>query len=316
MLPHCLKHPEAKVVATLALVLLASEAGMRLIEHRLSKDVAHLQSLSGIVDGLQPESAGNGLRVLFLGNSLTRYGVLPEEFRREAAIRPGEELRIVKMTPDNTAVADWSYAYRNFIRTAEHKPDLLVIGFEGDHLRDAPSKHTNRLGRYYCDWSDLPELCRYDLPTFEDRARYVAEANSALLSNRDRIERRVLDLVIPGYRDGIQELNNRRKTERRATAPPPTYERLRSLLADARQDGVTVVIAAMPVRTPYELDTALLATLDEGQARLIDCRDVPGIVPEMFPDGIHMNETAAVTYSRYLARQLTGPLTGSVAKRD
>lgn len=297
-------HPEARVVAFVLAVLAVGEAGMRLCEHKLSMDVEHLQSLSLLSEELAPCEGEHCLRVLFLGNSLTRYGVDADVFAATLSPERGQPVRGVKMNPDNTALADWYYAYRNFVSQPRRTPDLLVIGFEGDHLRDAPSIHTDRLGRYYCGWDDLDELFAADLPTWESRLQFAAGSSSAIMSNRDRIERRALDTLIPGYRDGIQDLNSRVRSAKDAALPSAEYSRLAKLLDLARADGVPVVFAAMPVRQRYDLDPLLLATVEQGGATIVDCRNVPGIGADTFIDDLHMNPDGAQLYSRFLAAQL------------
>jgi hypothetical protein len=41
---------------------------------------------------------------------------------------------------------------------------------------------------------------------------------------------------------------------------------------------------------------------------LVDCRQVPDVSTDMFPDGLHMNQEASVLYSRFLAGQMTPQL--------
>lgn len=297
------RNPEARVVAVVVCALLACEAGMRLYGDRLSKDIEHLEQFDEIAARAAAPSPTDVTRVLFLGNSLTRYGLRAEQF--EAAARDvGRTVRVEKMTPDNTALADWYYAYRTFFHAAGRSPDLLVIGFADGHLRDAPSNHPERLAQYYCRVEDLPELFARDLPTVEDRAHYGAACGSALLCNRDRIERRVLDALIPGYREGIQTLNDRVRQSLPTRSGTVSYSRLRELLQLTREDGVQVVLAAMPIPNAYAIDPELQALAVETGTPLIDCRAVPGVEPAMFPDGLHMNEEAATRYTHYLAAAL------------
>lgn len=309
-------HPEFRVVATVLASLLVCEVGIRRYGDRLSKDVAHLAAMRSVADELAPAADGESVRVLFLGNSLTRCGVAPEEFVSEAERSSGQEVAVAKLTPDNTAVADWFYAYRNYFAEAGRAPQVLILGFQAGHLQDAPSNHPQRLARFYCDAGDWPDLCRDDLPTFESRAAFVLASNSALIANRDRIERRALDTLIPGYQDGIQELNSRVQGSRPSAVRQPTYSRLERLLDVAQRDGVRVVLVAMPVLKPYEIDPALRELAAARQAALLDCREVTGITREMFPDGLHMNETAAACYSRHLAHLLDWSAAGpKVASR-
>jgi len=301
------RHPEARVVACVLAAVVAGEAGMRLYGDRLSKDIRHLEEFDEIAARIAAPAQAGETRVLFLGNSLTRFGVDPEEFARAAAETGLGPVRVERMMPDNTALADWSYAYRAFLAGQDRRPDLLVIGFQGGHLRDARSHHPERLARYYARWEDLPELFQNDLPTFEARAGFGAAGASALLCNRDRIESRVLDRLIPGYQDNIQILNRRvQGTPSSQPAAPSTYLRLQALLETARAQGVQVVLAAMPIPDPYEIDPELPGLAQQHGAALVDCRRVPGIAVEMFPDGLHMNADASRLYTRFLAEQLDG----------
>lgn len=300
-----LTHPEARVVAVLLASVLAGEAVLRSVAGRLSQDVQHLTRFEAIADELTaPADEPEPLRVLFLGNSLTRCGVDLDAFDPEAESAAGRPVVVRKLNPDNTAVADWFYAYRNYFAEQSRAPDLLVIGFQAEHLVDAPSNHPRRLAQFYCDAGDWADLCRDDLRDFEARAEFLLAAQSSLVANRDRIERRVLDLVIPGYQDGLQTLNSRVQARRTAPNRQRTYDRLARLLEMARAEGTQVVLAAMPVLTPYEIDPALYGVAAAHGATLLDCRNIEGITPDMFPDGLHMNAVAAACYSRHLAHVL------------
>jgi hypothetical protein len=302
-----LPHPEVRVVLCLLLLLGVCEAGMRLYGSRLSQDVRHLEQFEVLAARISAPPQPGETRVLFLGNSLTRYGVDVNEFILVLTETGRGTVRVERMMPDNTALAEWYYAYRSFFADCGRTPDVLVIGFAGGHLDDAPSRHPERLARYYCRWTHLAELGRRDLLTIDARTGFMLAGLSSLLCNRDRIERRVLDLVIPGYQEGIQDLNRRLTRVQRRTPTAPTFDRLRQLLALARGDGVEVILAAMPVPDPYDLDPELWEIAEECGARVIDCRQVPGIKAEMFPDGLHMNPQAARLYTRYLARAWLSP---------
>lgn len=293
---------EYKVLLMVVAGLLLGEAGMRCLQNRLSIDVGHLRSFQSKAAELT--SAPSHPQILFLGNSMTRYGISPDAFTQEFIDRTGNAPATIKINPDNTALADWFYAYRNFFFETGRAPDFLVLGFEGGHLRDKPTIHPGRLAQYYCDLGDWPELCRYDLKTFEDRAAYLLCSVSSMVSNRDRLQRRLLDTLIPGYRDGSQELNTRQTRLAERSLPAPTYNRLHEFLEMTRRQRVTVVLAAMPIATPYTLDSELLKLLEAEHVRLVDCRNIPGVVPAMFPDGVHMTSDASLLYSRFLADAL------------
>ncbi|SFI28389.1 hypothetical protein [Planctomicrobium piriforme] len=296
---------EGPVMLFVVCGLLLGELAMRAGDAQLSKDVAHLKSFDWLAHRL--EETAQHPSVLFLGNSMTRFGVAQGAFEDEFASRTGEVPLTVKMNPDNSSLSDWYYLYNNFIHDEDLKPDLMVVGFQGDHLRDQPPNHPGRLAQYYCDLNDWPDLCKYDLPTFEDRASFALASLSSLYGNHDRPQTRLFDALIPHYRDGVQQLIDRVNAHSLAPRPQPTYHRLKEFLKHVGEQKVELVMVAMPIAAEYELDPELLKILRESGVTLVDCRHVPGIVPAMFPDGIHMSADASELYSRYLADALADP---------
>lgn len=309
---------EWRVVLCVLAVFFGLEMIFRVGGQKLSKDIEHLRSFPEIAATLAEFPADQGTRILFLGNSLTRYGVDVDQFAEVCRDQFQEPVQAVKMNPDNTALADWYYGYRRYFHRQQIRPDLVIIGFEGGHLRDAPSHHPDRLAQYYCDADDYPELTRFDLRGFEEHASYWLARASAAFGNRDRIQRRVLDDFIPDYRAGMDELNRRmnQQSQRKLSQPEltqsaaenePDYSRLLEFVALAERDQVQVFLVAMPVPEAYEFDRGLLEVVQSTSAVLLDCRQVPGIEPAMFFDGLHMDDQAQTLYSRYLAEQC-GPL--------
>ena len=301
---------ERYVLFMLTGLFLLLEISIRFGGDHLSKDIAHLKSFPKIARKMADFNPANGTRILFLGNSLTRHGVDQQTFAVVAEEEVGVAVQSVKMNPDNTDLADWFYAYRTYFAKPGIKPDVLVVGFEGIHLRDSPSRHPDRLARYYCTWSDWPDLCKYDLKTFEDRVYFVLCKYSAAFGNRDRIQKRVLDKLMPNYRTGMEELNRRRnegskKRQKEKKKKKPGFERLKKLIEIADRQGTKIVLAAMPVPEAYEFDAEFLEVVENSSAVLIDCRTVEGITLPMFFDGLHMDEQAAKLYSSELARKMS-----------
>ncbi|MEZ5940691.1 MAG: hypothetical protein R3C18_04820 [Planctomycetaceae bacterium] len=295
---------ELKVIAVLALLLLACEIGLRIGADSLSKDVAHLHHFADASQKLATASPGpNVQKVLFLGNSTTRFGVDGDEFVSVLHKRTDVPVVWEKVNPDNTALAEWYYLYKNFFHSSEVRPDVVVLGFEAMHLRDSPSDHPSRLAQFYCNSNDWPELTRFDLPSFESRMSFLASENSALWAHRDRVERRVLDSVIPQYRQTAQLMNYSQKMPA-STTTHPTYARLESLLQLIRQDNVRIVLAAMPLAEEYRIDEGLTDIARRYKVPIVDCQHIEGITPDMFPDGVHMTATASKLYSSHLANTL------------
>ncbi len=210
---------EFKVIALVAVGLLLGEGAIRSSERWLSIDLTHLKSLDRLAKQAARPGSDGELQILFLGNSMTRYGVNPDVFVKAADDRTHLPLTVTKINPDATKIADWYYLYRNFFHEKGRKPDLLIIGFQGDQLSDQPTQHINRLARFYdCRSDDWSDLTRWDLRTFEDVCSYAASCVSGLHGNRDRFDRRVLDLVVPHYREAVARINT---VQRQGNSPLP-----------------------------------------------------------------------------------------------
>lgn len=296
----------AFVLAALLLV----EVGVRLVEPRLSLDIQHIEDIPRIAADLD-ESAGPTL--LFFGNSLTREGVdLGVVADGMASVGVGAD-GIAAIYPDDTTILDWVYVYDRFLARANHAPDVLVLGFALGHLEDADVRPTQtyRLGRHFTTWGSLRELFANDVRRSEDRLDVVLAKLSRAFANRERISRRVL-AALPGYAASADRINAALQEAAdvpRAQAPTPTYTMLTRFLRNAAEHGTRVVVVAMPIRSPYGLDARLPEVVAANGATFLDARQVPGLEPSSFRDGLHLTEQGAELYSAYLASRLAPWLT-------
>ena len=69
------------MVILLGLLLFAAEAGIRAVGRSISVDLEHIGGIPALAEEF---GQGDGLRVLFLGNSLTRAGLDPDSFELAA----------------------------------------------------------------------------------------------------------------------------------------------------------------------------------------------------------------------------------------
>lgn len=299
------------VIGFVLAVLLVVELGIRVSEPRLSKDLATIQAFPMIAASLDGPQAQGRQRVLFLGNSLLREGV-NTEIVAEAISRNSDQPAFVTKAPaDATGLVEWYYAFKNCFANSGHVPDVLVLGFEGNgggHLSDARNTDPAALGHLFCELSDVPEVMQHELSDFGDRVDFLLGSVSAAYANRERVQRRVLDAVIPNYRDTSNRMNdvmNERLSAERATPPKPTYKRLERLIKVADSHNVQVVFVAIPVPDEYEVDPGLLELASRRAIQMIDARHIDGIENEMFPDGLHMNSIAAEHFSHAVGAKLS-----------
>jgi hypothetical protein len=300
---------ELKVVALVLVALAACELVVRLREQSLSLDVRHIRQIPDISARL---AQGEGLRVLFIGNSMTRYGVEPDIVEREIAAQGIAPLRIERVFPDASALPDWYYAFKRFFDAPTRAPDVLVVCFAANDLQDSQPVHTWRLAQYYTNLRDVPEVFREDIRDFDSRAEFLLSDASVAFANRTRVRERALDLVIPDYRETAQQINRTQKsqTAERLAHTQPTYRRLARLGELAKSRGVRVILVAMPERVDYELDPALPSAVEAAGMTLIDSRAGHGLKPDSYADEMHLGASGARVYSQFLARRLAPTLQG------
>ncbi len=298
---------EVAVIGFVLVVLLVFEVGIRVSEPRLSKDLEMIRTFPAIAASLDSSQAEGRFRVLFLGNSLLREGVNAGIMADEISQNSGEPGFVIKALADGTELVEWYYEFKNCFANSGHVPDVLVLGFEGDdgsHLSDARNTDPAALGHLFCEFSNVPEVMQYKLTDHRDRMDFLLGSVSAAYANREPVQRRLLDAVIPNYQNTPNRMNDAMKECQSATPPKPTHERLARLIEVANGHNVQVVFVAIPVPNEYVVDPGLLEFASKREIPLIDARHIDGVQAEMFPDGLHMNSVAAARFSHVVGRQL------------
>ena len=283
----------------MALVVLAvCELGVRVFERRLSVD-AKIPALS------QKLVEGEGQPILVLGNSLVRDGVNTDILEAEMRAQGVGPARVERAYLMNTIINDWYYAFKHHFIDAGRLPGVLVVCFSRNHLEDA-SIQRPLVARYYSSPRDIPQIFADDVPDFDGRIDFLISAASASFTHRTNVQRRLLDILIPHYRESAARINDALTDEaiKRAGDYQPTYHKLEEFIGMAEQRGVRVILVAMPLESPYEIDPRIKRTAETTGAAFIDSRMTEGLSKESFVDGMHMNSGGAAIYSRHLARQL------------
>jgi hypothetical protein len=303
---------ELKVVAFVLLVLAGSEVLLRFSEPLLSLDVKHIQQIPAISQSL---AAGKGERILFLGNSQVRAGIDPNVIEQELKARGVGPVHIERVFPDATTLPDWDRAFRHYFISTARLPEVLVLCFSDIALQDTNAVDPTRLGHYYSSPGEVPEILEQDLREFDSRAEFVLASLSFSFANRMRVRTRALDLLVPGYRDSAQRINRDLKRSHSGTIARNSYNRLARFLALAAAQGVRVIVVAMPQPVAYSLDPQIKLTVEGAGMNLLDCRSVDGISTASFADEIHLASGGAAVYSRFLGRELAGPI-GVISARE
>lgn len=298
---------EWKAIAMVATTLLVFECAMRLAGDALSTDLRHIREIPRLAEEL---AAADGIRMLFLGNSLTREGFDGAVFVQALQEAGSAPVEVRSVYPDDTTIVEWSALLPHFFLDADRAPDIVVIGFAKNHLSDATTVHPARLGRFYSSLSDIPRIFRYHLVDFEGRSEYLLAYASSAFGNRRRIPRRFFDLWVPHFREARSEINRdlRAISTKPTSGPIQSYTRLERLAQLLRAEDVRSIAVAMPLPKVYPLDAGLRETLDAQGIELVDARNVPGISRASYRDGQHLAPNGARLYSEWLARRLAADL--------
>lgn len=295
---------ETRVVfAVLALMALV-DASLRLTDSRLSGNLAHVEAIPAIVaDAGQPQRRS----LLVLGNSLTNNGVASDVVSARLS-----DLTVAKVTPDATGLWDWQCLLdHQVIERQNVQFDTVVIGFAWHLLSDQSRVDASRLGSLYCELGDLGRAEGIGLHNSGDIGEFLAAKLLRTYALRDTLRNRFFQSSVPHYIEFTQATNAARAG---ATEKPTeqsaqyTYETFVGLVNRLKSKGTRVIAVAMPVRQAYELDPALRSLSASGTFELIDLRKLPGIEPEHYLDGIHLNSTGQQILSRALAEDLAAEL--------
>lgn len=292
---------------TVLVALAVCELAMRTTTPSLSTDVAGIEDLPRMAKELHDQ---DGLRVLFLGNSLTGYGAdttaFEEEWRRHS-ITP---IHCERASADGTNLTNWYYLFESHFADRGLPPDAVVIGFGIVHVGDDAQADPKQLGRSGIHLEHVPELFANDLTGFEVRSEFLLARILWLFGEQPRLKRKLLGWLLPYYPAGERAINAANydgediPLAAAKNLKQTTYRRLQRMIDLLRASHVRGVFVAMPRRESYPLDDDIRRTIEEGGMTFVDLRSIPDLHPANFLDEMHLNAAGARIYSRTLARVL------------
>ncbi len=295
--------------ARAALALLVVFAGLEAV----TRTVLFPRSRDFVRFAAYPERAATlvaepGLRIAFVGNSATQRGLDPGRFVAALPNPANRPVHVDLFVADASELNTWHYLVKESFWRRDLNPDWFVIHFFGHGLEDGNRPEIGRLAQFFTHADDWPELFADDLPSLSDRAEYLLSTTWATFAARDRIRARVLNALVPDYKDFAEELHARRHH-----APPPSVERsckvLERFLAAAKAHGNRVCFVAFPLlkpgaAEPYAISPEVAERIRGAGMALLDLRHVPGLHAEHYADDVHLTPAGAVVYSGHLSRAI------------
>ncbi len=281
------------------LVLAGTELTLRFVQTRLSRDLIHIQQ---IPEAVARVSQSEKLRVLFLGNSLSREGIDLQLF--QSLMSQKQDIAAAQLFPDDTSILDWLGVYQHFVANQQYEIDLLILSFAENQLQDDSPINIRRLAQHFTDWSAALGLFQREEFSFDMCAEFTLAKLFASYANAERVRVRILDWIVPYYHASAEQINAVSSNRKPMRKHQPTYNRLKQLMDVVQSSGTEMVVVAFPVGDEFVLDPELVQLLQQEDVLFVDARHIKGITKRSFPDGYHMNDEAAQVMSRYLARVL------------
>ncbi|MET0049865.1 MAG: hypothetical protein ABW095_02155 [Candidatus Thiodiazotropha sp.] len=295
------------ILLVIVLVFIVLETGMRLFETRLSGNINHIHEIPEIVKTYTQQEKPS---IQFIGNSLINESV---------AIPKLDELLdqrylVHKITPDGTSIWDWSMIIENQVLRPETdvRIDYLVMGFAWGLMSDAYRPNPSRLGGYFAEFSDYPELYQDGMRSFADFSEFSLGYVSKLFVNREAVRNKVMQTFIPHYKRYVREANQAAGEPEEPTKPVAqsaaqvqSYRIFDRLVERLQARGTQLVVIAMPVVSPYAIDPELIRHLQQSGVTFIDEREMFSGVDGVYKDGIHLNARGSADFTHRLSAFFT-----------
>ncbi len=292
------------MVLLLLAAVLGAELFMRLVETRLSRDLANIRNLPAVAEAM---SRHQGETILIAGNSLTRRAVDEKLLAEGLAASGWRNPGVFFFTPDATNMINWDYGLRLYFFNHGHRPGQIILGAGPLHVWDSQGD-ASRLAAYYVDASDMRRAWQEDLHGWEQRCEFLLSRISVLHASRARIKPHVFGALIPHYFDIEQWVNTQRDVARqrlgKLDASQRTHRHLTALLDECRRQQTRLTIMAVPLPEPYQMQTSIVTAIQSGGGRWLDLSSNEGLAPANFPDGYHLDDAGAKVFTRRLVEAL------------
>lgn len=292
----------------LALLALSGlDVGVRVFETRLSGDIANTKRFPEDVAEL---TLASGKRVVAVGNSLIGDGFDSDIFMANwLQTNPGIG-KAIKLVPDGSGIWDWHCVVHYQLGNAEAAPDLVIIGYGWDQLSDQNTLSLTRAFNSLCPAGAMRDFSALSGRIgINDWLEMAAVKTSKLYAQREPIRHRVLQNLIPEYRRMTRQMNARAGAGAGAEGEPATYVQrsyaaLQRILESLSSNGTQVILVAMPVMKPYEVDPGLCDLIEGTKHLFLDMRYAVPSNKTLYRDNLHLNEAGARLFSETLATEL------------
>ena len=310
---------EWKVLVAVALAVVALEIASRMMAPSLDSDRTHIHAFPELIGEMKNADQP---RVLAYGNSLLKFGLDEDLLAEELTEATAALCHVTKITPVGTAVRDWNYLYETYFTRTDTHPEVVVIGFVAHHLPDDGELKMRRLARHFCSSANLWACLREETTNFDARVVGILSHLSAIYGDQYELQWGSVHWFVPEYSQEVRKINRwlddqdaravrtKAKTAKSPPqeAPPKTYRQLAHLIAQFKEHGVRAYFVPMPQPEIWKLDPAMVETVNQGGATMVDARAIAGMTKEDFSDGYHLGKSGTKKFTSFLAKVLAAEL--------
>ncbi len=307
------------IVLSLALLFGVAEMGARKYARRRQNDLSDPKDFTSIGTRADQLMSQKGLKVVFVGNSAVQEGVDIPLF--EKTISGGRSpVHATMCAASDSQVKDWYWMLEHNYWQPERHPDLFVVLFFSDTLKDTSVSDKGRLSQFFTTPRDWPEVLRSDVTTLGERGEFLFSYVSMLYAERAVTEDKLLRAFAPGYENYALQLNDTEQkqlaekglspedvAEGPASPNPASNDTLKRLLAKAQQQHAQLCFIAYPrngKQYSYQVSPEVIGLIRQAGMSYIDLRQMPELTSDKYRDSTHMNENGRPILTRRLAQVL------------
>lgn len=295
---------DVKILLIIVVCIALIELGLRVFEESLSGDIEHIRSIPELANEL---NAPDTTTILFLGNSLFNNGINLSVFKSTFSENEIPNYKFLKINPDGTALWDWYYLFKHSLIEQNNIPDILILGFKKGHFMDQVQVSPSNLANYFASITDLPEIISYNKFGIEQQSEFLLASVSYTFAHREAISKRMLDILIPFYRENAQRINDiglKRALSRGGGNQNITFNLFKSFLTMLKENNIKAIFVAMPVKNKYKIETELPEIINSSGMHLLDLTEVPNLTDDMFLDIVHLDERGSNIFSQSLVDKI------------
>lgn len=286
-----------------------ADLAVRAFETRLSGDIANIKSFPGRVTAL---SEAPGKRVAAIGNSLIGDGLDTEIFMASWLDKNPGVGQAIKLVPDGSGIWEWHCIVHYQLNGVVNTPDMVIIGFGWNQLSDQSPLSLTRAFNSLCPAGAMRDFSALSKRIgINDWLEMLTVKTSKLYAHREPIRHRTLQNIVPDYRRMTRRTNARAGQAEEVTSahgsPQFSYAALERVLGQLSSVGTQVILVAMPVMEPYEIDRGLCDVVSGTPHELLDMRYAVPSRDSLYRDNLHLNKAGARIFSETLAAQLRAP---------